>query len=65
MQEEIIIDKFLKKISLKNKGALKLQDDVFFDKQKGIIISLDTFNNLGSGAIITSNLFIIWCTIKN
>ena len=44
MQEEIIIDKFLKKISLKNKGALKLQDDVFFDKQKGIIISIDTFN---------------------
>ena len=44
MQEEIIIDKFLKKISLKNKGALKLQDDVFFDKQKGIVITLDTFN---------------------
>ena len=43
MHEFELINKYFSKISKKNKGALNLNDDVFFDKKKGIVISVDTY----------------------
>ena len=43
MHEFELINKYFSKISKKNKGALNLNDDVFFDKKKGIVISIDTY----------------------
>ena len=42
MNEIEIINK-LKKI-IKNKNALNLNDDVFFDEKKGLVASIDTYN---------------------
>ena len=42
MQEFDLIKKYFSKIS--NKQALNLNDDVFFDKRKGLVISIDTYN---------------------
>ena len=39
---ELISNHFLK-ISKKNKSALNLNDDVFFDKNKGVVVSIDTY----------------------
>tara|TARA_B100001063_G_scaffold26128_1_gene19976 strand:+ start:467 stop:1426 length:960 start_codon:yes stop_codon:yes gene_type:complete len=47
MHEFELIKDYFSKISKKNRFALELNDDVFFDKKKGIIISVDTYN-LGS-----------------
>ena len=47
MHEFELIKNYFLKISKKNKSALNLNDDVFFDKKKGIAISVDTYN-LGS-----------------
>ena len=44
MQEFDLIKKYFSKISNKNKYALNLNDDVFFDKKKGLVISIDTYN---------------------
>ena len=44
MYEFEIIKKYFSKISKKNKFALNLNDDIFFDKKKGIAISVDTYN---------------------
>ena len=44
MHEFEIIKKYFSKISTKNKSALNLNDDIFFDKKKGIAISVDTYN---------------------
>ncbi len=44
MHETELIKNYFSKISKKNKSALNLNDDVFFDKKKGIIISVDTYN---------------------
>ncbi len=44
MHESELIKNYFSKISKKNKSALNLNDDVFFDKKKGIIISVDTYN---------------------
>ena len=44
MHEFELIKKYFSKISKKNKSALNLNDDVFFDKKKGIAISVDTYN---------------------
>ena len=44
MYEFELIKKYFSKISKKNKSALNLNDDVFFDKKKGIAISVDTYN---------------------
>ena len=44
MHEFQLIKKYFSKISKKNKSALNLNDDVFFDKKKGIVISVDTYN---------------------
>ncbi len=44
MHEFELIKNYFSKISKNNKNALNLNDDVFFDKRKGIIISVDTYN---------------------
>ena len=44
MHEFEIIKKYFLKISKKNKFALNLNDDIFFDKKKGVAISVDTYN---------------------
>ena len=44
MYEFELIKQYFSKISKNNKAALNLNDDVFFDKRKGIVISVDTYN---------------------
>ena len=44
MNEFELIINYFSKISKKNKSALNLNDDIFFDKNKGIAISVDTYN---------------------
>ena len=44
MQEFELIKKYFSNISKNNKSALNLNDDVFFDKKKGIVVSVDTYN---------------------
>ena len=41
MHEFEIIKKYFSKLSLDNKNSLKLNDDVFFDKSKELVISDD------------------------
>ena len=43
MHEFELIKNYFSKISKKNKSALDLNDDVFFDKNKGVVISIDTY----------------------
>jgi thiamine-monophosphate kinase len=43
MHEFELIKKYFLKLSKKNKSALNLNDDVFFDKKKELVISLDTY----------------------
>ena len=44
MHEFELIKNYFLKIAKNNKSALNLNDDVFFDKKKGIVISVDTYN---------------------
>tara|TARA_B100001027_G_scaffold187011_1_gene139645 strand:- start:37 stop:996 length:960 start_codon:yes stop_codon:yes gene_type:complete len=44
MNEFELINKYFSKISKKKKSALNLNDDIFFDKKKGLAISVDTYN---------------------
>ena len=44
MNEEFLINSYLKKLSKNNPSSLNLNDDVFFDKIKGVVISVDTYN---------------------
>jgi thiamine-monophosphate kinase len=44
MHEFELINKYFSKLSKLNKHSLNLNDDVFFDKQKGLVISIDTYN---------------------
>ncbi len=44
MHEFELINNYFSKIAKKNKFALNLNDDVFFDKKKGVVISVDTYN---------------------
>ncbi len=44
MHEFQLISNYFSKLSKQNKSALLLNDDVFFDKTKGIAISVDTYN---------------------
>ena len=44
MREFQLIKKYFSTISKNNKFALNLNDDVFFDKKKGLVISIDTYN---------------------
>ena len=45
MHEFNIIRKYLSKLSISNKNSLNLNDDVFFDKSKKLVISIDTYIN--------------------
>jgi len=44
MHEFQLINKYFSNIVKQNKSALNLNDDVFFDKKKGLVISIDTYN---------------------
>jgi len=44
MHEFELIRKYFSKLSKTNKASLNLNDDVFFDKKKGLVISIDTYN---------------------
>ena len=44
MHEFELIKKYFSKLSINNKSSLNLNDDVFFDKQKKLVISVDTYN---------------------
>ena len=43
MHEFELISKYFSKISKNNNGSLKLNDDVFFDRSKKLVISVDTY----------------------
>ena len=43
MHEFELINKYFSKLSKNNKGSFKLNDDVFFDKSKNLVISTDTY----------------------
>ena len=44
MDEFELIKNYFQKISNKNPGAKNLNDDVFHDKKKKLVISVDTYN---------------------
>ena len=44
MQEFDLIKNYFLKLAINNKSALDLNDDVFFDKNKRLAISVDTYN---------------------
>ena len=44
MHEFELISKYFSKLSKNNNGSLKLNDDVFFDRSKKLVISVDTYN---------------------
>tara|TARA_Y100000768_G_scaffold351654_1_gene302709 strand:+ start:73 stop:1032 length:960 start_codon:yes stop_codon:yes gene_type:complete len=44
MNEFKLIKNYFLKIAKTNKFALNLNDDVFFDKRRGVVISVDTYN---------------------
>ena len=43
MDEFTLIEKYFKKLAYNNPSALYLNDDVFFDKKKNVVISTDTY----------------------
>ena len=43
MHEFELINKYFSKLSTSNKSSLNLNDDVFFDKSKKLVISVDTY----------------------
>ena len=43
MHEFELINRYFSKLSKNNKGSLRLNDDVFFDKSKNLVISIDTY----------------------
>ena len=43
MHEFELINKYFSKLSSNNKSSLKLNDDVFFDKKRKLVISVDTY----------------------
>ena len=43
MNEFQLIRKYFSKLSKNNKSALNLNDDVFFDKSKKLVVSVDTY----------------------
>ena len=44
MHEFELIKNYFSKIVKNNKSALNLNDDVFFDEKRGVVISVDTYN---------------------
>ncbi len=45
MHEFELIKKYFSKLSKSNKSSLNLNDDVFFDKNNRLVVSIDTYNN--------------------
>ena len=45
MNEFKIINNYFKVLSKKNPSAKNLNDDVFFDKKSGLVVSIDTYNS--------------------
>ena len=43
MHEFELIKKYFSKLAFKNPSSLELKDDVFFDRSKKLVISLDTY----------------------
>ena len=43
MHEFELINRYFSKLSSNNKSSLELNDDVFFDKSKRLVISVDTY----------------------
>ena len=43
MHEFELIKKYFSKLTNKSKSSLKLNDDVFFDKKKKLVVSVDTY----------------------
>ena len=43
MHEFHLINKYFSQLSKNNKGSMNLNDDVFFDKSKKLVISVDTY----------------------
>tara|TARA_Y100000992_G_scaffold280514_1_gene227596 strand:+ start:310 stop:1269 length:960 start_codon:yes stop_codon:yes gene_type:complete len=43
MHEFHLINKYFSKLSRNNKSSLKLNDDVFFDRSKRLVVSVDTY----------------------
>ena len=43
MDEFILIKKYFSRLAKKNKGSLDLNDDVFFDNSKKLVVSVDTY----------------------
>ena len=43
MHEFELINRYFSNLSLDNKSSLNLNDDVFFDKSKKLVISVDTY----------------------
>ncbi len=44
MDDDKIVSKYLKYLAANNPSSLKLNDDVFFDKKKRLVVSTDTYN---------------------
>ena len=44
MNEFTLISKYLKKLIKNNPNALNLEDDVFFEKKRQLVVSIDTYN---------------------
>jgi thiamine-monophosphate kinase len=44
MHEFDLIKNYFSKLTKNNKSALNLNDDVFFDKKKQLVVSVDTYN---------------------
>ena len=43
MHEFQLIDRYFSNLSVNNKGSFNLNDDVFFDKSKKLVVSIDTY----------------------
>ncbi len=43
MHEFELIKNYFQKLSIKSQSSLKLNDDVFFDKKKNLVVSVDTY----------------------
>ena len=43
MHEFELIKKYFSKLTKKNKSSLELNDDVFFDRSKKLVVSVDTY----------------------
>ena len=44
MEEFKLINTYFASLATSNPSAKKLKDDVFFDKSRGVVISIDTYN---------------------